>query len=101
MRQAPNPVESAPPQAADDVSPDPADETAALHPAEQPDVVVSSPEGNAGAEDSGKVVRCMTSKGAMTLRVRPEWSPHGAKRFLDLVRSGFFTQNVIYRVPPM
>jgi len=47
------------------------------------------------------VVKCVTSKGSMTIRVKPSWSPHGAYRFLELVKSGFFTHNVIYRVPPM
>ena len=48
-----------------------------------------------------QMVRCETSKGELLIRVRPDWAPHGAKRFLELVKAGFFTQNVIYRVPPM
>ena len=46
-------------------------------------------------------VQCETSKGPLTIQARPDWAPHGAKRFLRLVRAGFFTNLVFYRVPPL
>ena len=46
-------------------------------------------------------VHCSTSKGHLEIEVRPDWSPLGAARFLRLVRAGFFTNNVFYRVPPL
>ena len=36
-------------------------------------------------------VQCETSKGPLSIEVRPDWSPHGAERYLKLVRAGFFT----------
>jgi cyclophilin family peptidyl-prolyl cis-trans isomerase len=47
------------------------------------------------------IVHCETTKGDATLRVRPDWSPLGAARFLDLVRAGYFSNNLFYRVPPI
>ena len=35
-------------------------------------------------------VHCTSTKGPFTLRLRPEWAPLGAARFLELVRDGFF-----------
>lgn len=50
---------------------------------------------------SWPIVQCKTTKGDVTLRVRPDWSPLGAARYLDLVRAGYFTNNLFYRVPPI
>lgn len=41
-----------------------------------------------------------TTQGGFAIEVRPDWAPHGAERYLQLVESGFFTQNLFYRVPP-
>jgi len=53
------------------------------------------------------LVRCTTSvDGATTfdetfdVRVRPDWSPRGASRFLDLVRMGYYDSVPLNRVVP-
>jgi cyclophilin family peptidyl-prolyl cis-trans isomerase len=45
------------------------------------------------------VVECRTTQGNFAIEVRPDWAPLGAQRYLQLVESGFFTNNVFYRVP--
>lgn len=40
------------------------------------------------------------SSATVTVAVDEEWAPHGAKRFLDLVDAGYFTDIRIYRVVP-
>jgi peptidyl-prolyl cis-trans isomerase A (cyclophilin A) len=47
--------------------------------------------------DSGVHVVCQTTKGQLDLVVMPEWSPRGAKRFLQLVDDGFFTNLPLFR----
>ena len=44
-----------------------------------------------GAAAKFAQVQCETSKGPLSIEVRPDWSPHGAERYLKLVRAGFFT----------
>ena len=39
-----------------------------------------------------------TTKGDFTLEVRREWSPAGADRLWQLVTTGFYTQNSLFRV---
>lgn len=39
-----------------------------------------------------------TSKGAITLEMRRAWAPHGADRFYNLVRAGFYDQARIFRI---
>lgn len=47
------------------------------------------------------IVECGTTTGPLTLAVFEAWAPHGARRFLDLVRSGFFESHVaVHRVFP-
>lgn len=46
------------------------------------------------------LVKCQTSQGDLTIRIRPDWGPLGAEHFMQQVEAGFFTQNVFYRVPP-
>jgi peptidyl-prolyl cis-trans isomerase A (cyclophilin A) len=41
-----------------------------------------------------------TSKGPFTVEVHRDWAPHGADRFHDLVKSGFYDQNRFFRVVP-
>jgi peptidyl-prolyl cis-trans isomerase A (cyclophilin A) len=41
-----------------------------------------------------------TSKGDFTVLVFREWSPRGADRFYNLVRSGFYDENRFFRVVP-
>lgn len=41
-----------------------------------------------------------TSAGDFTVRVHRSWAPHGADRFYDLVRNGFYDGAKIFRVVP-
>lgn len=43
-------------------------------------------------------VRIETSKGAFVLEVNRDWSPRGADRFLELVRTKFFDDSRFFRV---
>ncbi len=43
-------------------------------------------------------VRLDTSKGALLIEVRRDWSPHGADRFYNLVRAGYYNGDRFYRV---
>ena len=45
------------------------------------------------------VVECRTTQGSFAVEIRPDWAPRGAERYLQLVESGFFTNNLFYRVP--
>eukprot|EP00811_Abedinium_folium_P026166 NODE_3812_length_1981_cov_4.494067.p1 GENE.NODE_3812_length_1981_cov_4.494067~~NODE_3812_length_1981_cov_4.494067.p1 ORF type:complete len:622 (-),score=194.60 NODE_3812_length_1981_cov_4.494067:97-1962(-) len=42
-------------------------------------------------------VRLETTAGAMDILVRPDWSPHGARRFLELAAAGDFDGLAFYR----
>lgn len=39
-------------------------------------------------------VRCETTAGEILIDVHHDWSPHGSRRFLDMVNSGFFDTRV-------
>jgi homoserine O-acetyltransferase len=39
-----------------------------------------------------------TTKGQITLEMRREWSPHGADRFYNLVRAGFYDEARVFRI---
>jgi peptidyl-prolyl cis-trans isomerase A (cyclophilin A) len=41
-----------------------------------------------------------TTKGDFTIEVHRDWSPHGADRFYNLVKSGFFDGVTFFRVHP-
>jgi len=43
-------------------------------------------------------VRLDTTKGAIVVEVRRDWSPHGADRFHALVRAGYYDGNRFFRV---
>jgi peptidyl-prolyl cis-trans isomerase A (cyclophilin A) len=43
-------------------------------------------------------VRMHTTKGPIVLEMRREWAPHGADRFYDLVRAGYYDDAAIFRV---
>eukprot|EP00873_Tetraselmis_striata_P001216 jgi/Tetstr1/421480/TSEL_012428.t2 len=45
-------------------------------------------------------VECGTSVGDIVIEVHPAWSPLGAARYLELVKSGFFTEVALFRVVP-
>eukprot|EP01038_Epipyxis_sp_PR26KG_P009265 gene9265-12481_t len=40
------------------------------------------------------IVCCNTTVGTLNIEVHPAWAPLGTQRFLDMVRSGFFSTNV-------
>jgi peptidyl-prolyl cis-trans isomerase A (cyclophilin A) len=40
----------------------------------------------------------VTTKGDFTVEVHRDWAPHGADRFYNLVKSGFFTDTAFFRV---
>lgn len=40
------------------------------------------------------LVCCETTKGNVSIAVRPRWAPRGAKRFLDMVRASYFSSRV-------
>jgi len=39
-----------------------------------------------------------TTKGAIVIDVRRDWAPHGADRFYELVRNGYYTDVAFFRV---
>lgn len=43
-------------------------------------------------------VRLETTKGVIVLEMRREWSPHGADRFYNLVRAGFYDGAAVFRI---
>jgi cyclophilin family peptidyl-prolyl cis-trans isomerase len=43
-------------------------------------------------------VRFETSKGPIVLEMHRDWSPHGADRFYNLVRAGFYDQARFFRI---
>jgi len=43
-------------------------------------------------------VRLETSKGVVVLEIHREWAPHGADRFYDLVRQGYYDEARFFRV---
>ena len=45
-------------------------------------------------------VRMETSKGEMIIEVHRQWSPHGADRFYNLVRAGYYDNSRFFRVMP-
>jgi len=45
-------------------------------------------------------VKLETTKGPISLQVVPSWAPLGAKRFLQLVDDGFFSDLAVYRAIP-
>lgn len=49
------------------------------------------------SEEVTAVVNCDTTKGPIKIEVYESWAPLGAKRFLELVRDGFYTDIALYR----
>jgi homoserine O-acetyltransferase len=45
-------------------------------------------------------VRCDTTAGSFVIEVHRAWSPHGADRFYELVRSGYYNDSRFFRVVP-
>lgn len=46
------------------------------------------------------LVRCESTAGSWTAEIHPSWSPNGAKRYLDLVEDGFWTNIPLFRAVP-
>lgn len=70
------------------------------HPLQQDPGLPAGPEQPAGPGPVGatSMVRCNTTAGPLSIEVHDAWSPHGAKRFLDMVEGGFFsTQVALFR----
>jgi cyclophilin family peptidyl-prolyl cis-trans isomerase len=60
-------------------------------------------ESPAVAQDSAKApaefrVRLQTTKGDIVIEVRRDWAPHGADRFYELVRAGYYDDVAFSRV---
>ena len=45
-------------------------------------------------------VRLETSAGSVVIQVTRDWAPHGADRFYNLVRNGFYDEQRFFRVMP-
>jgi peptidyl-prolyl cis-trans isomerase A (cyclophilin A) len=43
-------------------------------------------------------VRIETSKGPIVVEVHRDWAPHGADRFYNLVRSGYYDHSKVFRI---
>jgi len=74
---------------------------------ERPPISLADPlqqpaSGTAAARDvkRGKPFRAEfeTTKGAFTVEVHPQWAPHGAARFRELIENGFYDGCVFFRV---
>lgn len=52
----------------------------------------------AGGTPANYDVRLETSKGVITIAVHREWAPHGADRFYELVRSGYYDGARFFRI---
>ena len=55
------------------------------------------PEMNRRAPDSCRIL-LDTSKGRMILEMTRAWSPHGADRFYNLVRNGYYDDTRVFRI---
>lgn len=40
------------------------------------------------------MVDCETTKGRLSIKLEPTWSPRGVERFLQLVDSGFYDKEI-------
>jgi cyclophilin family peptidyl-prolyl cis-trans isomerase len=43
-------------------------------------------------------VRLETTKGPIVIEMRREWAPHGADRFYELVRAGYYDDAAVFRI---
>jgi len=60
-------------------------------------VLFNMERGKAMEKDRAITVSCETTKGNMQVVVKPDWSPLGAQRFLQLVDEGFFRDVPLFR----
>lgn len=49
---------------------------------------------------ASSLVSCETTKGSIELEIYHEWAPIGAKRFIELVKDGFFQEISLFRCVP-
>jgi len=49
------------------------------------------------SETTTQYVSCNTTKGLIGIEVYPKWAPRGAKRFIELVKDGFFSNIPLFR----
>jgi len=54
----------------------------------------------AGAAPARFDVKIATSQGDFTIEAHRDWAPHGADRFYNLVRAGFYDNSRFYRIVP-
>ena len=47
-----------------------------------------------GTDTRNEMVWCNTTAGSLHVEVRRDWSPHGADRFVRLIKAGFFKNMV-------
>merc|ERR1719316_19803 len=45
-------------------------------------------------------MECETSKGALKIQLRPDWSPLGVDRIMGMLSDSYFDDQLIYRVIP-
>jgi len=57
----------------------------------------SQNQDSAVSDATAAFVQCKSTKGSFVIEVLQDWSPLGARRFLDLVEVGFFTDIGLYR----
>jgi peptidyl-prolyl cis-trans isomerase A (cyclophilin A) len=57
------------------------------------------PDLNRRAPDVSRI-RLETTKGTITLEMQRSWSPHGADRFYNLVRHGYYDDSPFFRARP-
>jgi len=46
------------------------------------------------------LVRCESTAGPWTAEIHPSWSPNGAKRYLELLEDGFWSDIPLFRAVP-
>lgn len=68
--------------------------------ADRPDAVLANPKDEFWQQQAPEVfhAKFQTSKGEFVIETRREWAPHGADRFCNLVRAGFFDDSRFFRV---
>ena len=88
----------APPPAA--VSPAPSPAASARPAAESPLIALPGKEGAVPALTQVQKVRLATTGGDVVIEVYPQAAPNAAKRFVELVTSGFYDDTPISRVVP-
>lgn len=70
----------------------------------QPIIKKKSLEFNSSTGDLNDIVtaiiECQTSHGNLIIDIRENWSPYGARRYMELIERGLFTNSPFFRVCP-